>query len=108
MFPKPPKGVDDAPGVAAALPNRPPLGLLAGVLDAPPPKRLDPPVLLPAPPNRPLLLGALDVLPVAPKSEGVLEPVEAGAPKRFGFGVLLLLLLLPCWPNEKPDILAGI
>lgn len=78
----------------------------AGVLDAaaPPPKRPDPAVLLVAPPNRPPLLGALDVLLVllvVPKRDGVAPPVEGVAPNRDFPGVLLLPLPLFCWPNEK-------
>jgi hypothetical protein len=46
------------------------------------------------------------VLLVAPKREGALEPVEAGAPNRPGFCVLSLLLVPPVLPNEKPDMFA--
>jgi hypothetical protein len=80
--------------------------LLAGVLDAAaPPNRLDPLVLLVAPPKRLPLLGALDVLLLllfaVPKRDGVAPPVDGVAPKRDLLGVLLLPLPLFCWPNEK-------
>ena len=68
-----------------------------------PPKRPDPLVLLVAPPNRPPLLGALDVLLVlfaVPNRDGAAPPVEEVAPKRGLLGVLLLPLPL-FWPNEK-------
>jgi len=73
--------------------------LLAGVLDAPPPNRLEVPVLLPpALPNRPPLVGALVVLLFAvPKSEGAPPPVEGVAPNRGLLGALPppLLVLVP-------------
>ena len=72
--------------------------MLAGVLDATPPNRLEVPVLLPlALPNRPLLLGALVVLVAVPKSEDAAPPVEGVAPKRGLLGALPppLLALLP-------------
>ena len=79
--------------------------MLAGVLDAPPPKRVDPPVLPPALPNRFPLLGAPDVLLfVVPKRPGVPLPLEGVAPNRGLLGVLLPPLLGA--PNVKPDILA--
>jgi hypothetical protein len=76
----------------------------AGVLDAPPKRPPELPVLPPAEPNRPPLAGVLDVLLFAvPKRDGVALPVEGAAPNSDLFGVLLppLLLLLPCWPNVK-------
>lgn len=100
--PNPPNpGVVDAPGVAPAAPKRPP-GLLAGVLDAPPPNTLDELVAVVPLPNRPLL-GALEVALLAvPKRDGAPAPDElAGAPNNDLFGVLLLF----CWPKEKPDML---
>lgn len=108
FFPKPkppPKaGVEDAPGVAPPPLNKPP-GLDAGMLDAPPKRPPEPPVLAPAEPNRPPLAGVLEVLLLAvPKTDGVALPVEGAALKSDLFGVLLLsppLLLLPCWPNVK-------
>lgn len=106
FFPKPkppPKaGVEDAPGVAPPPPNKPP-GLDAGVLDAPPKRPPEPPVLPPAEPNRPPLAGVLEVLLFAvPNRDGVALPVEGAAPNSDLLGVLLPpLLLLPCWPNVK-------
>ena len=53
-------------------------------------------MLLVAPPNRPPLLGALDVLLVlfaVAKRDVVAPPVEGVAPKRGLLGVLLLPLL---------------
>ena len=61
-------------------------------------------MLLVAPPNRPPLLGALDVLLVlfaVPKRDVVAPPVEGVAPKRGLLGVLLLPLPLFCWPNRN-------
>jgi hypothetical protein len=80
------------------------------VLDAPPKRPPEPPVLAPAEPKRPPLAGVLEVLLFAvPKRDGVALPVEGAAPNSDLFGVLLLppllllllLLLLPCWPNVK-------
>ena len=78
--------------------------MLAGVLDAPPPKRPDPPVLPPALPNRPPVPGALDVLLFAPNMDGVPAPEVGVAPNRDCLGVLLSPLLGA--PNVKPDMLA--
>lgn len=87
----------DAPVVAPPPPNSPP-GLLAGVLEAPPPKMLDVLVVAP-PPNRPGPAGVfVPVLPAlaASKRDGAVPPeVLLAAPNNGLFGVLLLL----CCPN---------
>lgn len=101
----PPNRPDDgALDVAPPPPNMPP-GLLAGVFDAPPPKRFDAPVGAP-PPNRPepppgVLAPELPVLAV-PKSEGVDPPdvLLATAPNKGLFGMLPLF----CCPKLKPDM----
>lgn len=94
-----------APDVAPPPPNSPP-GLLAGVLEAPPPKMLDVPEVAP-PPNRPEPpdeLAPVFAELAVPKSEGVDPPeVLLAAPKRGLFGVLPL----PCCPKLKPDMSCG-
>lgn len=92
--PKPlPKAGVVAPVVAGPPPNKPP-GLEAGVLDAPPKRPPDPPVLPPAPPKRPPLAGVLEVLLVVENRDGVALPVEGAAPNSGLLGVLLPPLLL--------------
>jgi hypothetical protein len=106
--PKPKLGVDDAPA-AAPLPKRPPAGLLAGVLDAPPPKRPEPPAAAPPPPNSPPP-GVLDAGVAAPKRDGDAAPDVVPAPPNSPLAGLdaPLLALLPAegCPKVKPDMTA--
>lgn len=104
----PPKAPDvvDAPEVAPPPPKSPAPGLLAGVLDAPPPKRLEllvfaPPPNSDEPPDEP----APDVAVFAvPKSDGAEPPDVLLAAPNNG---LLDVLPLFCCPKLKPDILCG-
>jgi hypothetical protein len=90
----------DAPDVAPPPPPKRPPGLLAGVLDAPPPKRFDEPAGAP-PPNRPEPPGVLaPVFPVleVPNIDGAVPPdVLLAAPNNGLFGVLPPL----CCPKVK-------
>lgn len=95
----------DAPDVAPPPPKSP-AGLLAGVLDAPPPKRPGAPLVAPPPksdepPDEP----APEVAEFAvPKSDGVEPPdVLLAAPNNGLLGVLPLF----CCPKLKPDMLCG-
>jgi hypothetical protein len=104
LRPLPPKADSvDPPDVAPPPPNRPP-GLLAGVLEAPPPKRFEVPVFAP-PPNKvePPDEAAPGVAALAvPNREGVEPPdVLLAAPNNGLFGVLPLF----CCPKLKPDML---
>jgi hypothetical protein len=92
----------DAPGVAPPPPKRPPPGLLAGVFEAAPPKGFDAPAVAPPPNNEEPLPGVL-VLAV-PNMDGVDPPdVLLAAPNNGLLGVLLL----PCCPKLKPDMLCS-
>lgn len=106
-MPNPPKlGVDDAPAVAPPAPNR---LLVAGLLDAPPPKSPEPPALAPPPPPNSPVLGVLDPVLAVPKRDGDEVPVVLLAPPNsppVGFGVLEPALLPAGCPNVKPDMVA--
>lgn len=92
--PKPPKvGVDDVPDVAWPPPNNAPGLLVAGVLEAPPPKTLDELVAVLPLPKR-ALPGVLEAAFPVLKRDGVVPLDELAAPNKGLFGVLLLLL--PC------------
>jgi hypothetical protein len=95
-------GVDDAPDVAPE-PKRPPAGLLAGVLEAPP-KGFDAPAFAP-PPNNPAPPGVPEPALAAPKRVvGAAPPgVLLGAPNNDGFGVPLP----PCCPKLKAMLSGG-
>lgn len=93
VFPRPPNpandGVEDAPVVVPPPPKRPP-GLLAGVLEAPPPKTLVEPVAVFPVPNSELPEDAPGVLFAVPKSDGVVLPDEPVAAPNSGFAGALL------------------
>lgn len=104
--PKPKLGVEEPPAVAPP-PKRLPAGLLAGVLDAPPPKRFEPPALAPPPPKS-APPGVLDAGAAAPKRDGDAAPdvVPALPNSPPGFDAPPLALLAAGCPNVKPDMVA--
>lgn len=105
-FPNDPKAdVVDAPDVAWPPPNNPPGLLVAGVLEAPPPKTLDELIAVFPLPKSPLP-GVLDAALAVPKSDGVAPLDELVAPNSGLLGVLLLLLL--CVPKENDDAMLAV
>lgn len=98
--PNPPKaGVVEAPDVAP--PPKSPPGLLAGVLEAPPPNTLVELVAVFPLPNRVLPDDAPDVFAV-PNSDGVAPPDEPAAAPNSG---LAGVLLSGFWPPNVNDMM---
>lgn len=107
--PNPKLGVDDAPAAAPPPPKSPPVGLLAaGVPDAAPPNRPEPPEPAPAPPPNSPEPPVLDPAAVEPKMDGDEAPVVLLAPPKSppaGLEALAPALLPLGCANVKPDIL---
>ena len=101
--PKPKPGVEDEPAVAPP-PKRPPAGLLAGVLDAPPPNRPEPPAVAPPLPKSPPP-GVLDAGAAAPKRDGDAAPDVVPALPNSPPAGFDAPLPAGC-PNVKPDMIA--